>query len=187
MTNRMQGLESACKEYEEDLVLHYYGENSEDDRRRIAQHLLACERCRIFVDDLRRVLPQMAKAEEMPQSFWDSYYRETVAKLAEQEERKYWWRSWLMPVRGWMVPAFGTLAGTVLVVGLLFGKGNLGFFVEGPSRNIPQEITADSNQLEFFRTMDMLESLDNLEQQDGTKNELQNTHSSQVKLYQGVA
>ena len=187
MTNRMQGLESACKEYEEDLVLHYYGENSEDDRCRIAQHLLACERCRIFVDDLRRVLPQMAKAEEMPQSFWDSYYRETVAKLAEQEERRYWWSSWLTPVRGWMVPAFGTLAGTVLVVGLLFGKGNLGSFVERPSRNIPQEITADSNQLEFFSTMDLLESLDKLEQQDGTQSELQKTHSSRVTLYKGLA
>jgi hypothetical protein len=180
MTNRTQGLESACKEYEEDLVLHYYGENSEDDRRRITQHLLVCDRCRVFVDDLRRVLPQMAKAEEMPQSFWDRYYRETVAKLAEQEKRKYWWRNWLTPARGWMVPAFGTLAGTVLVVGLLFGKGNLGSFVELPSRNVPQEIIADSNQLEFFRTMDMLESLDKLEQQDGTKLDAKDSHSSAV-------
>jgi Putative zinc-finger len=188
MTDRMQPLESACKEYEEDLVLHYYGENSADDRRRIEQHLQGCDRCRVFVGDLRRLLPQMAKSEEMPQTFWDSYYRETVAKLAEQEERKSWWRSWLVaPVHGWMVPAFGTLAGTVLVVGLLFGKGNLSSFIERPSRNIPQEIIADTNQLEFFRTMDMLEALDKLEQQDGTQGELQNTHSSRDTLNKGVA
>lgn len=187
MTNRMQPLESACKEYEEDLVLHYYGETGEDDRRRIEQHLSVCERCNVFVDDLQRLLPQMAKAEEMPQSFWDSYYRETVAKLAEQEERKYWWRSWLTPVRGWMVPAFGAMAGMALVVGLLFGKGNLSSFVEQPSRNIPQEVIADSNQLEFFKSMDMLEALDHLEQQDGTKTDLKNTESSQVGFFQGVA
>jgi hypothetical protein len=187
MTDRMQPLESACKEYEEDLVLHYYGENSAEERGRIEKHLLGCERCRVFVGDLRRLLPQMAKSEEMPQAFWDSYYRETVAKLAEQEERKNWWRSWLAPVHGWMVPAFGTLAGTVLVVGLLFGKGNLPSFIERPARNIPQEILADGNQLEFFRTMDMLESLDKLEQQDGARGELQNTDSSRLRFYQGVA
>lgn len=180
-------LDNACKNYEEDLVLYYYGENNGAERRRVEQHLSTCHGCKSFVDDLNRVLPPMAEQQKMPQAFWDNYYRETVAKLAAQDERKNWWRTWLTPVRGWMVPAFGTVAGTVLVVGLLFGKGDLSSFVERPSRKVPQEIIADSNQLEFFRTMDMLESLDKLEQQDGTKSELQNTHSSRVRLYKGVA
>jgi hypothetical protein len=180
MTNREKGLEKACKEYEEDLVLYYYGESGDEERRRVAAHLSACERCRLFVDDLTRLLPQMAKAPEMPQSFWDTYYRETVAKLVAQEERKHWWRNWLAPVRGWMVPAFGTMAATILVVGLLFGKGNLSSFLEQPSRTVPEEIIADNNQLEFFRTMDLLESLDKLEQQDGVKFERKNNHSSVV-------
>jgi hypothetical protein len=59
--------------------------------------------------------------------------------------------------------------------------------VEQPSRNIPQEVIADSNQLEFFKSMDMLEALDHLEQQDGTKTDLKNTESSQVGFFQGVA
>jgi len=180
-------LDNTCKNFEEDLVLYYYGENNGAERRRVEQHLSSCVSCQSFVNDLNRVLPPMAEQQKMPQTFWDNYYRETVAKLAVQNERKYWWRTWLTPVRGWMVPAFGTLAGTVLVVGLLFGKGDLSSFVEQPSRNVPQEIIADSSQLEFFRAMDMLESLDKLEQQDGTKSELQNTNSSRVRLYKGVA
>lgn len=180
MTNQKGGLKNACKEYEEDLVLFYYGENSDSERRRIARHLADCERCRLFVEDLGRLLPQMARAEEMPQSFWDSYYRETMAKLAEQEERRSRWRSWLAPARTWMVPAFGTVAGMVLVVGLLFGQGNLGYFLDRGSRSIPEEIVADRNQLEFFRSLDMLEFLDTLEQQDGASIELNTVRSSMV-------
>jgi hypothetical protein len=188
MTDRLKELESACKDYEEDLVLHYYGENSEADGKRVAEHLAACGRCRLFVDDLRRLLPQMAKSEEMPQSFWDSYYRETVAKLAEQEERKFWWRSWLVPAQGWLVPAFGTAGVVVLVIGLLFGKGNLDSFMERSPVKIPQEILVDSNQLEFFKSMDILESLDHLEQQDGTKSQPNGTtHTDRTRYYRGVA
>ena len=128
----------------------------------------------------------MAKSEDMPQSFWDGYYRETVAKLAEQEERKFWWRSWLVPARGWLVPAFGTVGVVVLVVGLLFGKGNLGSFMEKSPVKIPQEVLVDTNQLEFFRSMDILESLDHLEQQDGTKGELNSTrHTERARYYRG--
>ena len=84
MKNAMP-LQSACKEFEEDLVLHYYCETSDEERRRIGEHLCGCLRCQSFVDDLRRLLPQMARSEELPQSFWDNYYRETVAKLAQQD------------------------------------------------------------------------------------------------------
>jgi predicted anti-sigma-YlaC factor YlaD len=131
-------LASACKAYEEDLVLHYYGENSEDEKRRTERHLAECRSCQKFLDDMRRLLPQIAQSEEMPQSFWDDYYRETVSKLAIQDERKNWWRSLLAPMQNWMVPAFGTLAVGVLVVGLMFGKSNLISLVEprpeGPLR-----------------------------------------------------
>jgi hypothetical protein len=187
MTKRLKDLESACKAYEEDLVLHYYGDNNDADRDRITRHLSSCSRCRVFIDDLRRLLPQMAQTEEMPQSFWDGYYRETVAKLVEHEQRKYRWRSFFAPLHTWMVPAFGTVAVVVMVVSLLFGKGNLGFFMEQSSAKIPQEILVDSNQLEFFKSMDMLESLDNLEEQNGKPSELHNTQSSRVGPYQGIA
>jgi hypothetical protein len=173
-------LESACKEYEEDLVLHYYGENTDSDKRRIEQHLIDCRSCRCFLDDLGRLLPQLADAEEMPPAFWERYYRETVAKLAEQEERKYWWRSWFKPARTWMVPAFGSVAVVVLVVGLVIGKGNLRLFVEPRPEKIPQEILADQNQLEFFESMDMLEALGRLERQDEQKSDETNNEPGRL-------
>ena len=52
----------------------------------------------------------------------------------------------------WMVPAFGTVGVAILVVGLLFGKGNLSSFIQRPAERIPQEILADENQLQFFES-----------------------------------
>ena len=78
-------LQSACKSFEEDLVLYYYGETDEVEQRRVQQHLSQCVSCQGFLDDLRRWLPQIAKSEPMAPAFWDDYYRETVTKLARQE------------------------------------------------------------------------------------------------------
>jgi len=163
--------DSACKSFEEDLVLYYYGETSDAERRPIEQHLSGCQSCQRFVDDLRRLLPQMAKSEEFPPSFWDAYYDETVAKLAKQRERKYWWRDLLAPMRVWMLPAFGTVAIAVLAVGLVLGKGNLPSFTDRSPKNFPLETLSDAKQLEFFESMDMLESLSKLEEQDDQKAE----------------
>lgn len=168
-------LETACKHYEEDLVLYYYGESNVEDKRRIVEHLTTCRACARFLDDLRGLLPQMTDVEEMPQSFWDRYFREVVAKLEEQDEHgaRMSWRSWFKPMQSWMVPAFGTVAVAVFVVGLVVGKGDLRLFTEPRTEGIPQELLVDQNQLQFFRSMDMLEVLGRLESQDD-----QNTDSS---------
>jgi hypothetical protein len=171
MKKSVSPLESACKKYEEDLVLYYYGEQSDSERRRVDQHLADCHACCRFVNDLRGLLPHIAQAEELPQSFWDNYYRETMAKLTEQQERRNWWRTLLTPMQGWMVPAFGTAAVAVLAIALVLEKGNLNFFKDPAPVNIPQEILADSDQLEFFESLDMLESLNKLEEQDGKRSE----------------
>lgn len=185
--NTIESLESACKQYEEDLVLYYYGENSEEERRRVERHLLSCRSCGRFLDDLRGLLPQMAQAEEVPQTFWDNYYRETVAKLTDHDEREPWWRRLFAPARLWMVPAFGTVVAAVLVIGLVFGKGNLRLFVEPHQEKIPQEILTDRNQLEFFESMDMLESLSKLEAQDDQKTNSTRSDSSRAGLPNEVA
>jgi hypothetical protein len=169
-------LPTACTDYEEDLVLHYYGDGSEAERNRVEAHLEKCAPCRAFLEDLRRLLPQMAKPNELPQSFWDNYYRETLEKLAVLEERKFWWRNLFAPMRGWMLPAFGTAAVAVLAVALIFGKGQWNFSWKQPGESIPQEILVDTNQLEFFKSMDMLEALSKLETLDGTKLETESSH-----------
>ena len=164
-------LEGACQKYEEDLVLYYYGEIADTERASVDRHLASCKACKRFLDDLGRLLPQMTRIEELPAAFWDNYYRQTLAKLARYEQKKQRWRSWLSPVHSWMMPAFGTVAVAVLVVGLIFGKDNLRLFVEPGVEKLPQEIIADRNQLEFFKSMDMLEALGKLEAQEETKSD----------------
>jgi hypothetical protein len=175
-------LETACKNFEEDLVLYYYGETSDAEGRRIERHLSDCQSCGRFVGDLRRLLPQMAPSEEISQSFWDSYYRETLAKLAQQEERKYWWRNLLAPMKVWMLPAFGTVAVAALAIGLVLGKGDSQRFSERPSDTIPQEILADANQLEFFESLDMFVWLSKIKEQDEQKAEPKANQSSSRRL-----
>jgi hypothetical protein len=167
-------LKSACKQYEEDLVLHYYRENSEGERLHVERHLADCDSCRLFLADLRKLLPRLTQAEEMPQSFWDNYYRETVSKLASYEEKKSWWRSFFVPIQSWVVPAFGSVAAVVLVIGLMFGKDNLRLFVEPRVERIPQEVLADKDQLEFFESMEIIEALSKLEAQDEPKSDVIN-------------
>ena len=156
-------LESACKEFEADLVLYYYGDDSEADHLRVQRHCSECSRCRRFLDDLHQFLPQMAQPREMPESFWDNYYGEIVQKLALEREQPPWWREFLGSMRFWALPAFGTVAAATLAFLFVF---NSGAHPKRSSPQIPQEILSDPRSVEFFKSMDLLESLSKLEQND---------------------
>ncbi len=161
-------LETACREFEEDLVIYYYGDGFEAERQRVEKHLQGCFRCQRFLDDLRKLLPQMAQQKEFPQEFWAKYYDEMMGKINAYEERRSWWREFLTPMRLWMVPAFGTAAVAIMAFALVLGKGATNSHSDRPVEKIPAEIMADVNQLEFFKSMDMLESLRLLESLDRT-------------------
>jgi hypothetical protein len=168
-------LENACADFEADLVLYYYGDGSEVERRRVEAHLMKCERCGRFLDDLRGLLPQMATKAELPPNFWNDYYREMIRKLDQARERKSWWRNLVPNFGTWAVPAFGTAMVVVLAVALIFGEGDwnpaLNQANQAPQEMIPQEILSDSSRLEFFKSLDMLESLNALEKMDGARAE----------------
>jgi len=166
-----KALETMCKELEEDLVLYYYGEIGDREKRGLEQHLGNCVGCGRFIEDLHRLLPQMAAPQELPQSFWDNYYRETVAKLTHQPEQKFYWRNLFAPMRMWMIPAFGTAVIVALAFGMILSKGNLNSLYNQPQESIPREIVTDTDQLEFFRSLDMLESLSALEGLETSKAE----------------
>lgn len=112
----------------------------------------------------------MGKPKQLPADFWQNYYKETVDKLAAQEARGSWWRNFLAPMHGWLIPAFGTVAVAVLAVVLVYGKGGWNFqSTHSQQVKIPQEILADANKVEFFESMDLLESLGVLEKMEGTQ------------------
>jgi anti-sigma factor RsiW len=169
MIGHSRNLEPACREFEEDLVLYYYGEGSEAERSRVENHANSCSRCSRFLSDLHKLLPRMSQPTELPQSFWDNYHREMVDKLAVQRERNIWWRNFFAPARLWVLPAFGTAAVAVLAIALVLGKGGSSFQPNRTQQNLPPEILTDAKQLEFFNSMDMLESLHLLEALDGSK------------------
>ena len=156
-------LETMCKELEEDLVLYYYGEIGNNEKHKLEQHLGHCVGCGRFIEDLHRLLPQIALPEELPQSFWDDYYRDTVAKLRDQREQKFYWRNLFAPMRTWMIPAFGTAVIAALAFGVVLSKGTLNSLYNQAPERIPREIVTDTEQLEFFRSLDMLEALSGLE------------------------
>jgi len=164
-------LETMCKQFEEDLVLYYYGEIGDNEKYKLEQHLGHCVGCGRFIEDLHRLLPHIALPEELPQSFWDDYYRETVAKLRDQAEQKFYWRNLFAPMRIWMFPAFGTAVIAALAFGVVLSKGNLPSLYNQAQERIPSEIVTDTEQLEFFRSLDMLEALSSLEGLETSKAE----------------
>ncbi len=178
MSKNRIALENACGEFEADLVLYYYGEGLEAERRRVKSHLDTCPRCGRFLDDLKGLLPQMSKSAELPQDFWDDYYREVVHKLDQERERIPWWRSLMTSFGGWTVPAFGTATVAVLAVFLVFGKGDWSLSSnQEQQESIPQEIISDSGRLEFFNSLDLLESLAALENMEGSRSEFDEVRS----------
>jgi hypothetical protein len=169
MIMRTKKLETMCKGFEEDLVLYYYGELGDREKQRVEQHLGKCVGCGCFVEDLHRLLPQIGLPEELPKSFWDDYYREMVAKLTYQREQKFYWRNLFAPMRMWMIPAFGTAVIAALAFGVVLSKGNLSSLYNQAPERIPREIVTDTEQLEFFRSLDMLEALSALEGMETSK------------------
>jgi hypothetical protein len=169
MNKRAHVLESACKQFEEDLVLYYYQDLPETDRGRLEGHVHECRRCSHFLEDLGKLLPQATGAkEELPPFFWPKYCAEVMDKI--QVAERPWWRNLIAPARVWLLPAFGTAAVAVLAVTLVFGKAGWNSQPEAPAA-LPQEILVDAANVEFFKSMDLLESLSVLEKMEATGRE----------------
>ena len=171
MRKLVKNMPNACKEFEEDIVLHYYGEGSAAELKRVEEHIALCAPCRKFSDDLRRLLPQATQTEELPQSFWDDYRREVMHKIAEQEERRSWWRDLFAPMQSWAVPAFA--GAMVLALGITFTLDKIAWNPAGEPQPlpIPQEILSDPNSVEFFKSLDLVEALRKLEEIEGSKSD----------------
>lgn len=122
---------------EPDFVLHYYGELSGADERRVAEHLDDCAGCRRELTRLQRVLSaidESAVAPELP----DHFERTVWAKLEPNLRRDR--RSWL----SWMLsPAPLALAAAVVL--LLVGSFYAGR-VTSPDTGSPAAV-ASADQL----------------------------------------
>jgi anti-sigma factor RsiW len=153
----------ACKPFEEDLVLYYYGELDSPGRTAVESHVEGCEPCRSYLKEMRLILPLTVKPDEPPQAFWEEYSREMRRKLAQAGDRNRWWRSLTSFSQAWAIPLVATAVVAVLAVTLTLEKGFWG------SKEVPQddeafmEIMPAAENLEFFKTMDVLDAMDLLE------------------------
>jgi anti-sigma factor RsiW len=99
---------------EDELILHYYGENERADESRIESHLASCADCRFANEQLRRVMTLVDSAApvEAPLGF----ERTAWARLEPALEQKK--RGWLM----W-VPQFALGGGVAALVLVAFMAG----------------------------------------------------------------
>jgi hypothetical protein len=163
MAQNNRSAAAACTQWEENLVLHYYGELRGSERIAVEDHVRGCEPCRFYLKELGSLLPLTVKPDEPPQAFWDDYSREMRRKLADASERKSWWQILASFFQPWAIPVSATAVVAILALTLTVGKGFWG------SKEAPQddeafmEILPAAENLEFFKTMEVLDAMDFLE------------------------
>jgi hypothetical protein len=163
MADHNNPLSRPCKELEEDLVLFHYGELRDGERDALQNHLGSCASCAAYLQELGALLPLTAMTDEPPQTFWTDYGREMRHKISSVNERKSWRQnlaSWFQPR---LLPAFGVAVVVALALTFTIGKGIW------RSDDLPKddpamlEVLPVAENLEFFKSMDVLDDLDLLE------------------------
>ena len=152
-----------CRDLEEDLVLYYYGELVENDRHNCEAHLKDCEHCRAILAEMTKLLPMTAAYDQPPPAFWNDYSRELRQKLELAAERQSWRRSIAGLFAHIPMPALATAAVVALALTLTFGKGWWRGKDAPPEDELLMEVLPVAENLEFFRTMEVLDAMDLLE------------------------
>jgi putative zinc finger protein len=158
-----QTLAFPCKEQEENLVLFHYGELLGAERDDLRGHLQSCPLCTAYLKDLAALLPLTIAAEQPPEIFWIDYNRELRHKLDGLAEKKNWRHQLADFFQPRWLPAFAAAAVVALALMLTLGKGI--WPKNDPSQEDAAilELLPVAENLEFFKSMEVLDDLDLLE------------------------
>lgn len=163
MAAQRNSLATACKAFEEDLVLFHYDELGGAERQALQSHVNGCAACAAYLQDLAKLMPLTVSADEPAQGFWDNYSRELRRKLDDAAEKRPWWESL---ANLWQPRVLSAVAGAaVITIALVFTFGRGG----RPTAELSQDDEAMieampvAENLEFFKTMEVLDDLDLLE------------------------
>lgn len=154
---------NACKDREENLVLFHYGDLAENERQALGHHLTNCAGCTGFLAELSTFLPLTVKTDEPPENFWRDYNRALRHKIEAASEKTSWREILAGLFRPRLLPAWGAAAAITLALALTFGDKIR------QSNDPPREETAliealpVAENLEFFKSMEVLDNLDLLE------------------------
>lgn len=170
MANQSNKLAAACRSFEEDLVLLHYGDLGGSERKAVETHVNGCAGCTAYLKELGKLLPLTIKADEPTQAFWDDYSRELRRKLDDAAEKRPWWHGLGDFFQPRLLSAFAGAAIVVIALAFTLGKGIW------PTSDLTQDDEAliealpVAENLEFFKTMDVLDNLDLLESMTGQAN-----------------
>jgi anti-sigma factor RsiW len=159
-----------CKEQEENLVLFHYGDLPGAERSDMQAHLQSCAACAAYLRDLTALMPLTIETDQPPQGFWTDYNREFRHKLDGLAERKNWRQRLADLWQPRWLPTFATAAVVALALTFTLGKGMW-------SKNDPtqedaaiMELLPVAENLDFFKSMEVLDDLDLLESMGGQGN-----------------
>jgi hypothetical protein len=172
MAKREDLSRQTCARFEEDLTLLHYGELGDTECKRMEAHLEDCAACRLFLEELRSLLPKTVIADDPPAAFWQSYSNDIHERLSVAENTTGWREVLLSLFRSWPVPVAATAAVFALAVTLTLTRGQW-WPRETPPPELGEMLSVTDN-LEFFKSMDFFDSIDLLEAmegQEGTKRE----------------
>src|SRR4030095_10892605 len=152
-----------CKELEENLVLLHYGDLAGAERQTLRDHLASCAGCTDYLKELATLLPLTIKADEPSQIFWHDYSRELRHKIDAVSEKQSWRQRFSGFFQPWSIPDLAGAAVVMLALTLTFGKAI--WQSSDLSKDYAEMIEAlpVAENLEFFKTMDLLDDLDFLE------------------------
>jgi predicted anti-sigma-YlaC factor YlaD len=155
---------TTCEHLEQDLVLYYYGELAAPDRGKITAHVQTCAACSLYLKQLEDLLPSTRQLDEPPQAFWDDYSRELRLKIAQIRDKQPWSQTLASLFRSWAIPAFAGVAVVILAITLTLEKGFWSSRSSPPDDEAIMEVLPLTENLEFFKTMEVLDALDVLEE-----------------------
>jgi hypothetical protein len=163
MTQQKKAPSAACREFEAELVLYYYGELQGVSCTRMESHLGDCESCRSALQEMRSILPMTVKPDQPPESFWQDYDRQLRQKLFEADQKKTSWLTFPLVNRSWTVPALAAAAVVTLAIAFTLARVPWLSRETPPREELFMEVLPMAENLEFYRTMEVLDALDLLE------------------------
>ena len=163
MSETLKTLATACAEHEENLVLLHYRELAGVEHQTLQSHLASCGRCQGFFQELGRLLPLARATDAPPSTFWNDYDRELRNKLDDLAATITWRERLAAYFQPRAVPVFATAAIVALALTFTIGRGL--WPTQDPAREKATllEVLPVTENLEFFRAMDVLDELDLLE------------------------
>jgi hypothetical protein len=167
MAGRTRALATACKDLEQDLVLLHYGDLAQAERAALQSHLESCAGCAAYLRELDSLLPRTIERDAPDESFWNDYSRDLRHKLDAAAERSSWAQFFAALFQPRLISAFAGAAVIAMALTFTIERRNR------PLPDFPQDDEAIleampvAENLEFFKSMDMLDDLDWLESMSG--------------------